>query len=733
MFLIVERVQFSVLAAQQDHQFFNASAAPFLLSHIESGVKFDPLKMGIRLHKWIDVIRKFPQSETFIDSRIIHAPPDVVRQLLDDYRLRNIQLKQVPQAREQSVKIWINKVIRLLRNGKPELEICSIEQTETGVSRTRIRAGFKPDEELALASAAIMLWVTVWLGWGLLLCLREKLLQGGTFESVGPALPITAISVPWLFCYTRFWKTSFRPVQTVNQFYEHLTKDCGVFHRAESPLAFPWSGFVQILITGMGLIGICIQMSTFVRPHDRMILSSVVAIPYAIVLFGIFSVKNTVRWLTGKAAFAATIALSLYVLFPLILWALEADDSSQISANNSSLQSIGGWAYVKYFFLILLGLGGSLFVLTKVTFEATTYASAIDYWRSHPESQNREGGWPRFSLLILVILVGFISSGLFWLGFMHSITHLISLVFGSCPWGESIVFERASKFIGTIVCKTTNLVSINPNPQPTGGWLILLFTMPVLAWGGCHVTSFLVDICHYIRIMFQSRPHLRPEIQAARACLCRKARILPPLMRLENSPQIFACVIISPLPFLPHIVLISAGAFKHLPPNSLVAVLAHEIGHLRHGHTQVFAILRILSRCLLLGPSFLTGLIRPPITLEAQADAFAVACLETTGRSREDLMDALRLMEQQQIMSAIPQNLTKGVSLMREAQRDWMPNNLRRLLAGDTTNYVGRRAFNCWLLYYHLIFNSDLVGYVYVPLSIRLNLISSLPPARLKP
>lgn len=261
---------------------------------------------------------------------------------------------------------------------------------------------------------------------------------------------------------------------------------------------------------------------------------------------------------------------------------------------------------------------------------------------------------------------------------------------------------------------------------------MLALSIPVLAWGSCHLFSLFTDICNYARLAGLPRPDLAPEVHAAKVGLQRAARILPPLLRVEQSPALFACAVISPLPLLPHIVVVSAGAMEKLPPRCLVAVLAHEMGHLRHGHTQLYSWLRLLSRGFLLGPSFLNTLVKSPMKLEAQADAFAVHWLETAGRSRHDLGDALRLMEGQRVLSMLPPRLAGAIGVGRESRSDWLPTPLRRVLTGDASDFWVRRALNRWRLYHHLIFYSDLAGYVYTSLSDRLNSISKLPTSHPK-
>jgi hypothetical protein len=153
------------------------------------------------------------------------------------------------------------------------------------------------------------------------------------------------------------------------------------------------------------------------------------------------------------------------------------------------------------------------------------------------------------------------------------------------------------------------------------------------------------------------------------------------------------------------------------------------MGHLRHGHAQTYAILRFLSRLLLLGPSFFTGLIKNPVALEVQADTFAVRWLESVGAPRQDLIDALRLMQQHNVASLLPRNLRSEIAIIRRVDADWLPADLRQSLESDEGESLPRRVLNRWRLFYHLTFHSDLANYAYSSLSDRLKVISELRSA----
>jgi len=260
-----------------------------------------------------------------------------------------------------------------------------------------------------------------------------------------------------------------------------------------------------------------------------------------------------------------------------------------------------------------------------------------------------------------------------------------------------------------------------------GAWLLLLFASPVLFWGGCHVVALFADLIRQLRSWWLPALPIATEVRAAVITMKSTSFIFPPMLRLDASSRISAYTAIAPFPFLPPVITLSRGALEKLPPRCQIALIAHEIGHLRRGHAQLYSWLRLLSRLLFLGPSFLTGLIKSPLILEAQADAFAVQWLESVGASRQDLMDALRLMEAQNLASLMSEVRHHHLGAGESAAADWLSPKLRRSLEFEKNASLPRRFFIRWQLLHYMTFHSDLANYTYSFLADRLKTIAALP------
>jgi len=253
--------------------------------------------------------------------------------------------------------------------------------------------------------------------------------------------------------------------------------------------------------------------------------------------------------------------------------------------------------------------------------------------------------------------------------------------------------------------------------------------MPVLVWGGSHIWAGGQEMWWHIKKWRQKANPLLPglgyTIDGVVKAIATDTRIRTPLVRVELSARIGAYTVISPVPGLPRVIVLSRGAAEQLPERCLRALLAHEVGHIYLGHTRSYTLLRLISRVLMLGPSFFTGSIRTPDRLEAEADAFAVRWLESHGGSRADLVEALERAERQRIEHLLAGGL--GGSMVLAGGVDWLPPRLRRVLEAQPAKSCLCRLVHGWRLLHFMALHSDLATYMHLPYSKRLRLIAELP------
>jgi hypothetical protein len=311
---------------------------------------------------------------------------------------------------------------------------------------------------------------------------------------------------------------------------------------------------------------------------------------------------------------------------------------------------------------------------------------------------------------------------------------LQSVLLGRHRWVTSLIFEEAATCINLLLLQLLGaLVGVNYTISWPGRVSLVLYSSPVLLWGIVQVGDLLKDIRHHIHVWHGGKagPHPAAEdLRCAVQSMSAFTNVRPPMVRVETSEAIYAYAGISPLPFLPRTIVLSQGALDVLPARCVRALLAHEIGHIKRGHTRTYTLLRLLSRLLLLGPSFLTGLIKPPDVLETEADSFAVQWLEAHGGSREDLVDALKTIEQQKLFYLLPRGLRESIAFQGGAETDWLPANLRHAIINEPDKGYLRRLANGWRLWHYMTMHSDLATYTYLPFAERLRLIAALPHKR---
>jgi hypothetical protein len=112
-----------------------------------------------------------------------------------------------------------------------------------------------------------------------------------------------------------------------------------------------------------------------------------------------------------------------------------------------------------------------------------------------------------------------------------------------------------------------------------------------------------------------------------------------------------------------------------------MALLAHEIGHMRLGHIRGFAILNFLARWTFVGEGFLACWLGNPIDLEKASDAFAVCWLEQNVGTRQDLLELLRILQKQEILGSLEAMWsTRAVAIFRASESTILRVQLQSLV-----------------------------------------------------
>ncbi len=437
------------------------------------------------------------------------------------------------------------------------------------------------------------------------------------------------------------------------------------------------------------------------------------------------STPLTPRWIVGMDAFLASTTLAMHNLLPFITAVALA-----VLIRRSG--TVSGSGVVAIAFIAAFGCATALAFLVLGGIGGFVSAKEIDFWRARTEAYRNHTAFRR-AMLLPVLVTCCLSAGLLFIfTFIGGVLFLQARFLGEyrlvdVPLGYFVATAVVEKFIA----RMSDFVGLPINARFAANCLWVCHFAPVLFWGGSHILFSVSEVWHHIGLCSQRQPTLVPG-KARKAIellgqIASDVGMRAPTLRWEENTAISARAVISPLPWLPRIVIVSTGALECQSRENLRAMLAHEVGHLKLGHTKAYTLLRLLSRILMLGPGSLTGLIRTPDWFEAEADRFAVEWLEAHGGSREDLIAALTLTEQQRFLGLLHPQGPDGVGMHHGALADWLPPKLREVLAGAGALPWHRRVAGGWRLLYHLTMHAGLASYVHLPLPERVVIIRQLP------
>lgn len=662
----------------------------------------------------------------FVDNRIVHAPLRVVWSVLREHLeqrgfdpgpgILSDGASHLPGQAVQDGPSWL-----LLVRRRPKVVRFQLDALDAHSTQVRLEAGYGVGAEAALALLSLIFWAAVWWGWTLLVPIRQEFQSGGRLAHFGILAPTLGLAALWMLSFTWLWFTAWRPLRFPVDFYLHLSGEVGLGHTADAPAWMTWPAFLQIIIIDGWLLAIVLSFRPFLPALDLGCLLGFLFWGLATIALFLLIGPGVARWIVGQAAFTTGIALSLYFLFPMILWALASDElpgpDSPDTGSLFAFLSMGA----------ALTLVGALWVFWRATADADRLVKVVDYWREHPENHRWSGSWARRALCLAVLPAFLLTGGLVLLSFWHSLLFAQSRLLGSYAMPHAVLFDQAAGFIGTFIARAARAVGLDVSALAAGRGFLLLYVSPILFWGACHLAAFLQDLGRNLSLWrlpsLPAEALLHQELRQ----MARTSGLRVPRLRIDPTSALMAYAVIAPVLLLPRLIVVSRGAIDRLPHRCLVALLAHEVGHLRHGHTLFYNGLRLLSRILLLGPSFLTGLIQSPVMLEAEADGFAVAWLESHGRSRRDLVEALRAIERDQTASLLSRGLREGVAISGGADSDWLPARMRQWLDDPVPAGFALRMVHRWRLLHYMTFHSDLANYTYTSLSERLEGIAAFP------
>jgi len=266
---------------------------------------------------------------------------------------------------------------------------------------------------------------------------------------------------------------------------------------------------------------------------------------------------------------------------------------------------------------------------------------------------------------------------------------------------------------------------------------VILYELPVVLWLRLLIGSNVSRIQQYIELRKQCS--IPPPAGSERAFetvveISKFGEVRPPLLLIESGMRIDASVLVSPLPWGRDIIITSERAAKELPLEELEALLAHEIGHIKQKHTLAWRVLSFLSRWTLVGEGFLFVLTSDAITLETEADRFAVSWLERLreGPGRHGLIRLLDRIERQTIQSQMSVLLGRSVMAVSFGEDECFPSKQHNNWFNSAQGTTLQKLSGYWQAARFFYFEGWRAAYVHYPYSKRVQSILDFVDAQTK-
>jgi hypothetical protein len=278
----------------------------------------------------------------------------------------------------------------------------------------------------------------------------------------------------------------------------------------------------------------------------------------------------------GLVSFTSTLSLAVYCLLPLIAAAFLLDDANQVLLNvqQGHKQFAKASSLALAFVLVIVG---SAFFPYMAMSAAKKIARLIDYARSHPEIQVGAQSGKNWLLILAVMPTCLFTGSLATLTFFSLSVFLQSVLLGSHRWILSPLFENAVTSFNALLSILFSAFGIKYIADWPGKIALILFSLPIMAWGIGQIWFALKEIIQHINFWRSCRNSplgQNGKLKSTISSVTAFAHLSIPQLRIDSSDTIYAYVAISPLPFLPRIMVLSEGVLAKLPWRSIQALVA---------------------------------------------------------------------------------------------------------------------------------------------------------------
>jgi Zn-dependent protease with chaperone function len=352
----------------------------------------------------------------------------------------------------------------------------------------------------------------------------------------------------------------------------------------------------------------------------------------------------------------------------------------------------------------------------------------VEFRKNHPERmiQKASRNW---GLCLLVLCVFGLFQIILFAGMAKAMATISALVFDVGTVGYRAEISRVVANLEQILGNVSGVRSSNRQiafAVLLAAYAPLVGVAVLIVW---HNLSGLVSYGSRLRLTRRTAL-LQRDLIATVHRISKFAHRQVPWLGIVESSAIEAWVEPAPLPGLRAVLLVSSGALGNLEPDELEALLAHEIGHIRAGHSWKLGFVEFLARWTYGGAGFLSALVAPSEEMEYEADTFAVGWLESgqsNSSGRISLIRLLRVLERQEIDSIMLTRWSASVPIRATDTENVLADKFRSALLNYSELSIRQRLEIECRITRLFFFQPWSVIYCHLPFEIRLRLISSLP------
>jgi len=520
----------------------------------------------------------------------------------------------------------------------------------------------------------------------------------------------------WVFIGGWLSLTATNYQKLAKELFQHTEKEIGGISKILQGTPYSMEGFwVLVLLIGGG--------SVLLMPFVYLRLVQIVLLCFGLALgflyLAAFRQKTRVsgyHWTPSMFVWQANAFLAFYAIAPALAMFLCGPGSAGAATRlDPTVDRIALGAVIVAIAIVLLTLA------LKDRGFLRKLIAAVDDLRKHPETAMSKRDRPYW--LVDLALLGF---WLVFAGIQWTILYQIFFGFGPALFASDISSKQNlwTQLISQLEMTFGYVLQQPPVCRIAAKLFLSLYCLPlVLLLVFLIYRNFAQISTSLLKTSGKHEGRAYDAVESRISPICRFARVRAPRIDIAKSPLVQAAVQPPSIPGLRERLMISDGALRRLSDHQLEALLAHEIGHIKHRHTVLFAVLSFLSRWTFMGEGFLGVVTSGSIPMEKKADEFAIQWLEQTGRSREVLVDLLRVLEQEKVLLNLPLAMQTKIGFSDSGRADWLPQSVRTGIEQYEKASLQDRCKTIFRTVWFFYFENWPSFYAYLPYSLRIQAI----------